>query len=176
VTAILAIDPGKTGGLALLLRGRVTAVAMPRSEVGVVQELAGACSAARRASGGFEAWIEHVAGFAGAAHPGARMFNFGRGYGFICGVLRGLGCVPITVAPQRWQRPLGLGQAKDFLNDRAWKNALKAEAQRRFPHLRVTLKTADALLILDFASRQGRSSSDCPASVPGPAGSLPLSA
>ena len=30
-----------------------------------------------------------------------------------------------------------------------WKNKLKAEAQRLFPDIRVTLKTADALLILE---------------------------
>jgi hypothetical protein len=149
---------------------------MPWAEDALVKVLSDACAAGRRGSGDFEVWIEHVGGFAGAAHPGAYMFTFGEGYGFLRGLLRGLGCVPRVVAPCRWQRPLGLGRAKDFPSDRAWKNALKAEAQRRFPHLRVTLKTADALLILDFASRQGRSSSDCPASVPGPAGSLPLSA
>ena len=35
----------------------------------------------------------------------------------------------------------------------AWKNKLKAEAQRRFPDLRVTLKTCDALLILEVARK-----------------------
>jgi len=30
-----------------------------------------------------------------------------------------------------------------------WKNKLKAEAQRLYPDIKVTLKTADALLILE---------------------------
>ena len=34
---------------------------------------------------------------------------------------------------------------------RDWKNRLKEEAQRRFPQLNVTLKTCDALLLLDAA-------------------------
>lgn len=34
---------------------------------------------------------------------------------------------------------------------RDWKNKLKAEAERRFPGLKVTLKTCDALLILEAA-------------------------
>lgn len=39
-------------------------------------------------------------------------------------------------------------------NDKAkrdWKNKLKAEAQRRFPHLSATLASSDALLILDYS-------------------------
>lgn len=35
-----------------------------------------------------------------------------------------------------------------------WKNKLKGECQRRFPGIGVTLKTCDALLILDYAMRR----------------------
>ncbi len=34
-----------------------------------------------------------------------------------------------------------------------WKNKLKSESQRRFPNVGATLKTCDALLILDYAVR-----------------------
>jgi hypothetical protein len=34
-----------------------------------------------------------------------------------------------------------------------WKRKLKEEAQRLFPNMDVTLKTADALLILEYAIR-----------------------
>lgn len=37
---------------------------------------------------------------------------------------------------------------------REWKGKLKSEAQRRFPMSGVTLRTCDALLILDFAIRR----------------------
>lgn len=42
-------------------------------------------------------------------------------------------------------------KAKNAALSRDWKNKLKAEAQRRFPNCNVTLKTADALLILETA-------------------------
>jgi hypothetical protein len=52
------------------------------------------------------------------------------------------------ITPQKWQKKLGLGTSKG-LTPTQWKNKLKAEAQRLFPDIRVTLKTADALLILE---------------------------
>jgi hypothetical protein len=55
------------------------------------------------------------------------------------------------VRPQKWQKWLGLGRASGCGSPREWKNKLKAEAQRRFPYLNVTLKTADALLILEHS-------------------------
>ena len=44
----------------------------------------------------------------------------------------------------------GLGTAASCASKSEWKNKLKAEAQRRFPQLNVTLKTADALLIIEW--------------------------
>lgn len=44
----------------------------------------------------------------------------------------------------------------------AWKNKLKEEAQRRFPQLDITLKTADALLILDYAREMERAIQNTP--------------
>lgn len=40
----------------------------------------------------------------------------------------------------------------------AWKNKLKAEAQRLFPSIKVTLKTADALLIYEYAKKESTGS------------------
>lgn len=45
-------------------------------------------------------------------------------------------------------------KAKNGAIVRDWKNKLKAEAQRRFPGLTVTLKNADALLLLEYARIQ----------------------
>jgi hypothetical protein len=59
----------------------------------------------------------------------------------------------VFVRPQEWQRELGLGTKKGR-TDRDWKNHLKAEAQRLFPTQDVTLRTADALLILDSSTRE----------------------
>ena len=53
----------------------------------------------------------------------------------------------VLVRPQVWQKGFGLGTASACAKKSEWKNKLKGEAQRRFPELRVTLGTADALLI-----------------------------
>ena len=77
------------------------------------------------------------------------MFNFGRNFGFLLGVAMTLGYRIIMVRPQAWQKGLGLGNSKG-MSKTEWKNKLKAEAQRRFPKLSVTLSTSDALLILEY--------------------------
>jgi hypothetical protein len=79
------------------------------------------------------------------------MFKFGMGYGVIRGALIALGWRIIEVTPQAWQKHFSLGTKASCASPGEWKNKLKAEAQRRFPDQDVTLKTADALLILDYA-------------------------
>ncbi len=90
--------------------------------------------------------LEEVSGFAGKAQPGSAMFRFGEHFGFIKGVIQALGIRLVMVRPQVWQKGFGLGTASACASKSEWKNKLKAEAQRRFPQLDVTLKTADALL------------------------------
>jgi hypothetical protein len=56
------------------------------------------------------------------------------------------------VPPKKWQQALGLGSAKD-LTKTQWKNKLKNKAQQLYPQIKVTLATADALLIYEAARR-----------------------
>ena len=95
--------------------------------------------------------LEEVSGFAGKAQPGSAMFRFGEHFGFLKGIIQALEVRLVLVRPQVWQRGFGLGTASACASKTIWKNKLKAEAQRRFPHLNVTLKTADALLILEHS-------------------------
>ncbi len=95
--------------------------------------------------------MEEVSGYAGKAQPGSAMFRFGEHFGFLKGIIQALEVRLVLVRPQVWQRGFGLGTASACASKTIWKNKLKAEAQRRFPHLNVTLKTADALLILEHA-------------------------
>ena len=91
--------------------------------------------------------LETVLGFAGIGHPGSAMFNFGRGYGQIEGILVSFGYQIIRVRPQAWQAQLSLktrkGQSKP-----EHKRRLRSAARDLFPKLEVTLDTCDALLIL----------------------------
>lgn len=95
--------------------------------------------------------LEEVSGFAGKAQPGSAMFRFGENYGFVKGVIQALEIRLMLVRPQVWQKGFSLGTASACASKTEWKNKLKAEAQRRFPHLNVTHKTADVLLILEYA-------------------------
>jgi hypothetical protein len=56
--------------------------------------------------------------------------------------------------PKKWQQALGLGDKKTHGN--RWKAHLKGRAQALYPQLTVTLKTADALLILEAGKKMTR--------------------
>lgn len=149
-TRLIAIDPGANGGIAALCAdGRAEAWPMPQTE-GEVADLME--SLLNPLDGPPVCYIEKVGGFiAGHAAPGSAMFNFGRNYGFVLGVLAALRIRTVLVTPQFWQRALGLGKSAG--DKAAWKRKLKAEAWRLYPQLKPTLKTADALLILECARR-----------------------
>ena len=104
--------------------------------------------------------LEKVGGYAGKGQPGSAMFVFGENFGFWKGVIQALEIRLELVRPQVWQKGLGLGTASACGSKPEWKNKLKAEAQRRFPHLTVTGRTADALLLLDYAMRTGLGTTD----------------
>jgi len=139
---IIAIDPGKSGGISAYTLEQTLVYPMPETEgdcVDVLQNLTAM-------SDNRICYIEKVGGYiAGNKCPGSAMFNFGHGRGVLMGALLAFGWKIIEVQPQRWQKWLQIGKCGGD------KNKLKAEAQRRFPDLKVTLKTADALLILEYA-------------------------
>ena len=150
---ILAIDPGLSGGMAVSRFGKTECWPMPETQgdvLAIVREIREAAVAE-----GCEVVcvLEEVSGFAGKAQPGSAMFRFGEHFGFLKGVIQTLEIRLELVRPQVWQKGFGLGTASACRTKSEWKNKLKAEAQRRFPQLEVTLKTADALLLLEHAVR-----------------------
>jgi crossover junction endodeoxyribonuclease RuvC len=146
----VAIDPGLSGGLAWQRDGQpAQAVPMPPTEGDLVNVLRDIAVEADEVV----AIVEEVGGYVGKAQPGSAAFKFGRNFGFILGVLQTLGLRIELVRPQRWQKALSLGTASGCASKVAWKNKLKACTQRLYPQLKVTLSTADALLILEYARR-----------------------
>lgn len=139
---ILAIDPGKNGGLAWQMQtGSPECLPMPQTDGDVVSTIQSLTSTSIQRI----AYIEKVGGFCGKGQPGSAMFNFGHGRGVIMGALMAFGWRIIEPTPQQWQKWLQIGKCGGD------KRKLKSEAQRRYPSQKVTLKTADALLILDYA-------------------------
>ena len=152
---ILAVDPGLSGGIAVARFGKVECFSMPETQGDLLAFVREIRAAAVIEGGDVVCVLEEVGGFAGKAQPGSAMFRFGEHFGFIKGVVQALGIRLVLVRPQVWQKGFGLGTASACKTKSEWKNKLKAEAQRRFPHLSVTLKTADALLILEHALGKG---------------------
>jgi len=133
---ILAIDPGASGGLAFrTVSGPILCEPMPKNDENLI------------------AAIGHYAQAfpMGQTLKAYTMFKFGRGFGFLQGVLQSRGWRITLVRPQEWTKELGIGTSVDCISRTEWKNKLKAKAQELFPECHPTLATADALLILQYA-------------------------
>jgi len=147
---IIAIDPGKHGGMAVNALGKTWCAGLPESDGDRLELLEAEQYAAGREGLKAVVVLELVGGFIGRRQPGAAMFKFGQGYGFLIGVVMALRMPLFLIRPQQWQKGFGLGTRSACASDAQWKNKLKEEAQRRFPELKVTRATADALLILEY--------------------------
>ena len=152
---LITVDPGRSGGVAVRYPdGRVNAWAMPDTDVDTLDLLCDIISSARRERWRLQAGIEKVSGYIGGkGQPGSAMFRFGESYGFVVGVMMALEVPLYLIRPQQWQRALQLGSVADHGSKPRWKRHLRAEAARRFPHLRPTLATADALLLLEHLAQ-----------------------
>jgi hypothetical protein len=138
----LAIDPGASGGLALHKKdGTVEAHPLPSLTYDALSDLI---------MDQYTIVIEDVPKFAGRMIPQSSTATLHFGYGYLCGHFEARGYRVIKVPPQAWQKTIGIGKKGD-LSSSQWKRKLRDEAQRRFPDLKVTLNTADALLLLDHA-------------------------
>jgi hypothetical protein len=162
VRNILAIDPGKSGGMASFGWDSAEAFPMPDTPGDVIDAIRGFKFGESWNGTPFRlcpgetpiVYMEKVSGYAGGGgQPGSAMFRFGEGYGFIQGVVMTLGMRLELVTPQKWQKALGLGHREKTQSKCEWKNKLKAEAERLYPGVKVTLATADALLLLEYARR-----------------------
>ena len=176
LSSLLAIDPGENGGIAWIdATGNVGAQKMPEGMCAQLDrllelkaQLAGLC-------GQLPAWMEKVAVMPGDGRASAGVFM--RHAGRLDAGLYLCGISSIEVLPSRWQRGIGVPQEPTLPKDmdpstrKAELARRKAERkrwirdtmQRRYPHLRVTLHTADALGILTWAIAQ---TTNAPAQTP----------
>jgi len=141
---ILAIDPGASGGLAYYGPAGIILDSMPSTDLDV------SILIMDRLAISDVCYIEKVGGYVGGkGAPGSSMFNFGRNVGFLHGLIASSKTRVIEVPPQRWQKTIGAGVKAT--HGARWKAHLKGIAQQRQPRLLVTLKTADAVLLLEHA-------------------------
>ena len=146
---VIGIDPGQTGGIAIIRDGDVTcALPMPVIEKGLDAK------AIRD--------VIHVADFVVmekvSAMPKQGMvstFHFGVGYGMLQGIILTLGIPLRLVTPQAWKKEILAGTTKD-------KAASIDYCKRVYPYINLIPKghrkphdgIADAILIADFGHRK----------------------
>ncbi|MBO7447412.1 hypothetical protein J6U78_03690 [bacterium] len=176
---IIAIDPGLNGGIAWKgSDGKVNAVKMPQTIEGIDEVLmtarmdhypapdfvgddpanmtVGTCSLDPQTV----CYMEEVHSMPGQGVTS--MWTFGEHYGMLIGLLYGLQIPRIPVRPKVWQKAIGASRPappKDATRSQKArivqeaKNQIKSIVQARYPHLKVTLKTGDALGILYYTEK-----------------------
>ncbi len=145
---ILAIDPGASGGYAMKHNenSSVAVGKLPDNDAETIDML----REFRGQADECEFVIEAVASFGGPGIAASMSKLFGHKR-FMEGAAMAMGYRVVNVAPQKWQKHFSLGKKKDCASASEWKRKLRSEAQKRFPYIRVTMETADALLILEHA-------------------------
>jgi hypothetical protein len=167
IGCVLGIDPGKHGGFALISPDDIVLTfPMPETEFRV-----GELFRERFAGKVSHCQIEKV--HAMPRDRKANIFTFGRNTGMLIGMLIAFKIPFKETDPKIWQGGLGIPkrirtpkkayQQKALIDadnvpmqesDRDWKKRLMAIAKNLFPGHAVTLETADALLIAEFARRE----------------------
>ncbi len=151
----IGVDPGVSGGIAWRQGKQVVASAMPDTLIEAwdlfiaIPDISNA-----------KAVLEQVTGWQGgnkkkdgseATHggaPGSHMFKFGQAYGHMEAFLTVLLIPTQWKIPRVWQKIMSIPKWKDERKI-DYKRRLKEKAQELFPDLGVTLKTCDALLIME---------------------------
>ena len=137
----IGIDPGKGGGVAVITGETVSLYNCPRT-VKDMSMLIGLCLndvAAYRT----RVFLEKVWAFPTDGRVGS--FSFGENYGQWQGILASNELTPKLVTPKEWQSHFDI---KKGIKKDVRKRILKQIAKDRCPNAKkVTLKTADALLI-----------------------------
>lgn len=149
---LIAIDPGISGGIAYIdTDGSVHALPMPETLHDLDTQMMILCTNHNTvAADSPTVFLEELPKFAGKM-SGSAMATMFRNYGRIEGMLAAYGARIEYLPPKKWQTALGLGDKKT--HGPRWKAHLKGRAQALHPRLTVTLKTADALLILEAGKK-----------------------
>ncbi len=158
----IGIDPGANGGLACVLEDEVEAVKMPATEKDIwtwfisrtrpafsdlnvyaviEQIIPRPTSYFDKSSGSWRASILKSTCLLYASYVQLRAMLVAAGIPFE------------VVTPQRWQKALGIRSKEKGETPTSWKNELKAKAQQLFPQEKITLATADSLLLLEYCRR-----------------------
>lgn len=147
-TIYFGVDPGKGGATVCLAGGKVYSCSHDVTE----HDLWNWLDTKVEMDGEAFAVIEKV-----HAMPGqgvTSMFTFGQSFGFLRGLLTAVEVPFEEVHPRSWQKALGIPKRDKNESKTQFKNRLKTRAQQLYPKEKVTLKTADALLLATYCQRK----------------------
>lgn len=155
MTTILAIDPGSSGGICIADHDGIDCWPMPKTERDVWNLLQ-----TQLRTADVEPWHAFIEDVHAMPQQGvSSTFKFGVSYGFLRGLLVASRIPFAEVRPRTWQKALGIAPARASAAktqsergklQREHKNRLKAKAQQMYPDLRITLATADAVLLAHY--------------------------
>lgn len=152
----VGVDPGVSGGLAVLLEDATVLDTVPVGNHTLYQlwdwfRYYGDAATCR-------AWacLELVGGYVGGEETarGSRMFSFGASFGRLQGMLVASGIPFVEVRPQEWQKGVGCPARPKGLRNDQWKGVLWDYAKSLFPKSKFTKATADAVLIAEYLRRR----------------------
>ena len=142
----IGLDPGRSGGLAILHGESVYLHALSIS----THDLWELVEAIPLGSGRF-AMLEIVN--SRPDQSAVSTFSFGQTYGQQEMALVASSIPYRKVTPKEWQRGVNIGGKTLGEKQTVWKNRLRAHAQKLFPGVKITLATADALLMAEYCRR-----------------------
>lgn len=143
-TAVMGIDPGVKGGVAVLAANgravflRALAPSMPEDDVVLLVRDA---AVALWREGGTTCYFEKVQHITGDGAKGSHTFGYVKG--LLRGCVKSRGVSVRDVYPLMWQSRLNCVSGGD-------KNVTKRKAAELFPDVRMTHAVADALLIAQY--------------------------
>ena len=143
---IVSVDPGSKGGVAVAYGNLTEVEVYPLTELGDFIDLALDLTDNADAEGDVVGVVEDIPPYCGKDVPSSSIFKLGKSFGEVVGVLRALRVPVHLVRPKTWQKGLGGLTGK---TGAARKRVLADHAKRLFPEVKVTLATADAVLLLN---------------------------
>tara|TARA_Y100000310_G_C20677007_1_gene813674 strand:- start:926 stop:1378 length:453 start_codon:yes stop_codon:yes gene_type:complete len=138
---VVGIDPGKSGGIAIISEDKVLAYKTPNTPHKMADIVRTVVNTANIDGDRIKVYIENVWAFPTDTRSSA--FKFGMNYGMWFGILGTFKLPMIKITPQTWMK--GYAPLPKIKKER--KAMLKEIAQEMFPELKVTYSTADAILI-----------------------------
>ena len=150
---IIGIDPGLSGGIAVLdMDGNVIEIRkMPETPQDILDCMRRYCGS-MLFNNDVVCYLEKV----GMGMPGQSSkatATFARHNGHLEMALLSLGIKTNSVTPNKWEKFYQLGKSTGY-SKTEWKNKLKAKAQQLFPKEKVTLAVCDSLLIAEYGRMQ----------------------